>query len=34
MASLSSGLVMTRAARSAIGFLDKNYPDLKGSVRA
>lgn len=33
MASLSSGLVMTRAARSAIGFLDKNYPDLKGSVR-
>lgn len=33
MASLSSGLYMTRSARTAIAFLDKNYPGLKGSVR-
>lgn len=34
MASLSSGIVMTRSARTAIAFLDKNYPGLKGSLRA
>lgn len=33
MASLASGIVMTRAARSAIAFLDRSYPHLKGSVR-
>lgn len=32
MASLASGLIMTRSARSAIAFLDKNYGHLKGSV--
>jgi hypothetical protein len=33
MASIGAGLYMTRSARSAIDFLTKNYPDLKGAVR-
>lgn len=33
MASIGAGLYMTRSARSAIEFLTKNFPDLKGSVR-
>ena len=33
VASLNSGIYMTRSARTAIDFLSKNYPDLKGAVR-
>jgi len=31
MASLKSGIVMTRAARESIKFLDSKYPQLKGT---
>ncbi len=34
VASINSGICMTRSARTAIEFLTKNYPDLKGAVRA
>jgi hypothetical protein len=33
MASLSAGVVTTRAAATALDFLNQKYPGLKGSVR-
>ena len=34
MASLASGLVMTKSARIALAYLNHTYPELKGSVTA
>jgi hypothetical protein len=33
VASLNSGIYMTRSARTAIEFLSQNFPDLKGAIR-